>query len=234
MGRDVDFVVLRAKTNLDRQIGNCRPRLCPFEGCNFQRADIPIGISRDSADGMDKSAALQYGLPGRRAVYDFSVLGPELGIPLPTTGRRWPATDLHGGRRVSARRTDYFDAYRSDHGCWDSSRIWQIPMDAVHGLLGYIPIRRCLSLHDELRHNYDFWINLDMQTRPFICDYFLYDFFGEYTDEARKAVLLDSGYGRCSLRPEFNTPAQRWPTTLPQRRKNDKNNRLLQCSGWPD
>ncbi|MCM1522817.1 MAG: 4-alpha-glucanotransferase, partial [Muribaculaceae bacterium] len=58
---------------------------------------------------------------------------------------------------------------------------------------------------DELKYNYDFWLDVDLQTTPYIMDYFLGDFFGEYTDEARGRFLNDAGYGRYRLKEEFNT-----------------------------
>ncbi len=98
---------------------------------------------------------------------------------------------------------EYFDAYRIDH-VLGFFRIWQIPMDAVHGLLGVFNPALPYS-PDELRSNYDFWIDVDLQTTPFIMDYFLYDFFGEYTEEAKRRFLISVGYGRYKLRPEFDT-----------------------------
>jgi 4-alpha-glucanotransferase len=119
--------------------------------------------------------------------------------------------------------SQYFNAYRIDH-VLGFFRIWQIPMDAVHGLLGifnpalpYTP--------DELRYNYDFWLDVDLQTTPYIMDYFLGDFFGEYVDEARKRFLVDVGYGRYKLREQFNTQ-RKVADYFAGEEKNDKNTRL--------
>lgn len=99
--------------------------------------------------------------------------------------------------------SEYFDLYRIDH-ILGFFRIWQIPMSAVHGLLGvfnpalpYTP--------DEMRNNYDFWINPDLQCKPYIMDYFLADFFGEYTEEAKSLYLESIGGGRYKLKPEVDT-----------------------------
>jgi 4-alpha-glucanotransferase len=58
---------------------------------------------------------------------------------------------------------------------------------------------------EELRNNYDFWIDQDIHTTPYIMDWFLADFFGEYVDEAKERFLVDAGYGRFRLRKEFDT-----------------------------
>jgi len=65
-------------------------------------------------------------------------------------------------------------------------------MTAVHGLLGYFNPALPYSA-DEMRNNYDFWINHDVHTSPYIMDYFLADFFGEYTDEVREKYLEPIG-----------------------------------------
>lgn len=119
--------------------------------------------------------------------------------------------------------SEYFDLYRIDH-ILGFFRIWQIPMSAVHGLLGvfnpalpYTP--------DEMRNNYDFWINPDLQCKPYIMDYFLADFFGEYTEEAKSLYLESIGGGRYKLKPEVDTQ-QKVAELFASYEKNDKNNKL--------
>ena len=62
-------------------------------------------------------------------------------------------------------------------------------MDSVQGLLGTFNPSMPFSA-DELRNSYDFWINHEFHTKPYIMDYFLGDFFGQYTEEV-KAVFMD-------------------------------------------
>ena len=118
---------------------------------------------------------------------------------------------------------EYFDAYRIDH-VLGFFRIWQIPCNAVHGLLGMFNPALPFSV-DELRYNYDFWLDIDLQTTPYIMDYFLGDFFGEYTDEARERFLYSIGYGRYKLKDPFTT--QRGVTEyFANEEDNEKNRRL--------
>ncbi len=118
--------------------------------------------------------------------------------------------------------SEYFDAYRIDH-VLGFFRIWQIPMNAIHGLLGTFNPALPFSA-DELRVSYDFWINPDVQTKPFIMEWFLGDFFGEFTDEARERFLEPCGDGRYLLKTEFDTQRKiaDYFKTLDKNDKNDK------------
>ena len=133
---------------------------------------------------------------------DFSILGQNWGFPT----YKWEEMSRDGFSWWKARfrkMAEYFDAYRIDH-VLGFFRIWQIPMNAIHGLLGIFNPALPFS-PDELRYNYDFWLDVDLQTTPYIMDWFLGDFFGEYTAEARERFLVDAGYGRYRLKEEFNT-----------------------------
>lgn len=166
------------------------------------KGDIPIGISRTSVDAWTDTRLFNMNCQAGAPPDDFSVLGQNWGFPT----YNWEEMNKDGFKWWRARfskMSEYFDAYRIDH-VLGFFRIWQIPMDAVHGLLGvfnpalpYTP--------DELRYNYDFWLDVDLQTTPYIMDWFLGDFFGEYVDEARERFLVDAGYGRYRLKDEFNT-----------------------------
>lgn len=186
------------------------------------KGDIPIGISRTSVDAWISPRLFNLDCQAGAPPDDFSVLGQNWGFPT----YNWEEMNRDGFAWWKARfskMSEYFDAYRIDH-VLGFFRIWQIPMDAVHGLLGafnpalpYTP--------DELKYNYDFWIDVDLQTTPYIMDHFIGDFFGEYTAEARERFLVDAGYGRYKLRPEFDTQ-RKVVEYFANEEKNDKNNKL--------
>jgi 4-alpha-glucanotransferase len=133
---------------------------------------------------------------------DFSVLGQNWGFP--TYNWEEMAKDGFAWWKSRFRKmSEYFDAYRIDH-VLGFFRIWQIPMNAVHGLLGIFHPALPFTA-DELRYNYDFWIDVDLHTTPYIMDYFLGDFFGEYTDEARERFMYPVSYGRYKLKDPFTT-----------------------------
>jgi len=189
------------------------------------KGDIPIGISRTSVDAWTDARLFNMNSQAGAPPDDFSVLGQNWGFPT----YNWEEMNKDGFAWWKARfckMSEYFDAYRIDH-VLGFFRIWQIPMDALHGLLGVFNPALPFT-PDELRYNYDFWIDVDLQTTPFIMDYFLGDFFGEYTDEVRGKYLTDAGYGRYRLRPEFNTQ-RKVADYFATQETNDKNSRI--CDG---
>ncbi|MDE6805931.1 MAG: 4-alpha-glucanotransferase, partial [Muribaculaceae bacterium] len=119
--------------------------------------------------------------------------------------------------------SDYFDAYRIDH-ILGFFRIWQIPLDALHGLLGYFNPAMPFS-PEELRHNYDFWIDPEIQAKPLILEWMLTDFFGEYTEEAKEMYLDHIGEGRYRLKDFVDTQVK-VKKYFDQLEKNDRNERI--------
>ncbi len=189
------------------------------------KGDIPIGISRTSVDAWMYPQLFYLDSQAGAPPDDFSVLGQNWGFP--TYNWEEMSRDNFAWWKARFRKmSEYFDAYRIDH-VLGFFRIWQIPMDAIHGLLGHFYPSLSFSA-DELRDNYDFWIDVDLYTTPYITDYFLGDFFGEYTDEARERFLTSVGYGRYKLKPEFDTQ-RKVAQYFDALEKDEKNTRL--CNG---
>ena len=189
------------------------------------KGDIPIGISRDSVDAWIDPRLFNLDCQAGAPPDDFSVLGQNWGFP--TYNWEEMARDGFAWWKARFRKmAEYFDAYRIDH-VLGFFRIWQIPMDALHGLLGIF--NRALPFSpDELRHDYDFWLDTDRQTRPLVLDWMLADFFGEYADEVRARFLESEGYDRCHLRPEVDTQ-RKVADYFATQEKDDKNTRI--CNG---
>lgn len=185
------------------------------------KGDIPIGISRTSADAWTDTRLFNMDCQAGAPPDDFSVLGQNWGFPT----YNWEEMNKDGFAWWKARfrkMSEYFDAYRIDH-ILGFFRIWQIPMDAVHGLLGTFNPALPFT-PDELRNSYDFWFDENLYTTPYIMDYFLGDFFGEYTDEARTRFLEPLGYGRYKIQDRFKTQRMvvDYFATQPKDDKNDK------------
>lgn len=166
------------------------------------KGDIPIGISRWSVDAWTSPELFNMDTAAGAPPDDFSVLGQNWGLPtynwdkMAEDGFQWWKNRF---RKMS----EYFDLYRIDH-ILGFFRIWQIPLDAVHGLLGYFNPAMPFSA-DELRNSFDFWINPDVQTQPLILDWMLNDFFSEWKDEVRERFLDHIGGDRYCLKPFINT-----------------------------
>ncbi len=186
--------------NLDRQMRRvssyARSRGVAIKG------DIPIGISRTSADAWMSPELFNMDSQAGAPPDDFSVLGQNWGFP--TYNWDEMARDGYAWWRARfSKMSEYFDAYRIDH-VLGFFRIWEIPMDAVHGLLGHFNPALPFSA-GELRSDYDFWLDPAVHTVPFIMDYFLTDVFGVYADEVRELFLEPLEYGRHRLKPEYDT-----------------------------
>ena len=216
---EINFVYY-LQFNLDRQMHDAKD-YANSRGVAI-KGDIPIGISRTSVDAWLNPRLFNLDCQAGAPPDDFSVLGQNWGFPT----YNWEEMNRDGFAWWKSRfkkMSEYFDAYRIDH-VLGFFRIWQIPMDAIHGLLGIFNPALPFT-PDELKHNYDFWINPDVQAKPLIMDWFLLDFFGEYVDDARERFLLPLGDGRYVLKEEFST--QRLVADyFAKQEKNDKNNLL--------
>ncbi len=169
------------------------------------KGDIPIGISRFSVDAWMHPELFNMDVCAGAPPDDFSVMGQNWGFP--TYNWEVMARDGFAWWKARLRKmSEYFDAYRIDH-ILGFFRIWQIPVEAEHGLLGYFNPALPYT-PEEMRHGYDFWINPDIHTRPYIMEWVLSDFFGEHAAAAKERYLEPSGEGRFRLRPEVDTQAK--------------------------
>ncbi len=166
------------------------------------KGDIPIGIGRESVDAWKDPRLFNMDCQAGAPPDDFSVLGQNWGFPT----YNWDEMARDGflwWKRRFQKMAEYFDAYRIDH-ILGFFRIWQIPMDAIHGLLGYFNPALPFS-PEEMKQNYDFWINPDIQANPYIMEWMIGDFFGEYTDEVKNEFLDEISAGRYRLKEFVNT-----------------------------
>lgn len=216
---EINFVYFQ-QFHLDKQLRTVRD-YASAHGVAI-KGDIPIGISRTSVDAWISPRLFNLNSQAGAPPDDFSVLGQNWGFP--TYNWEEMAKDGFAWWKARFRKmAEYFDAYRIDH-VLGFFRIWQIPMDAIHGLLGVFNPALPFT-PDELRYNYDFWLDTESQVKPFIAEWMLHDFFGEYADECRDRFLSDIGDGRYAMRQDFDTQRKvaDYFATL---EKNDKNSRI--------
>lgn len=206
--------------HLDRQLRDARD-YAHSKGVVL-KGDIPIGISRYSVDAWKSPKLFNMNTQAGAPPDDFSVLGQNWGFPtynwdeMASDGFQW-------WKNRFRKMAEYFDAYRIDH-ILGFFRIWEIPMDAVHGLLGYFNPALPYS-PDELRNNYDFWIDVDLMTHPLILDWMLDDFFGEYKEEVKERFLDRIGGDRYCLKDFINTQTK-VEAYFADSDKSEKNDRL--------
>ena len=96
----------------------------------------------------------------------------------------------------------YFDAYRIDH-VLGFFRIWEIPANAVHGLLGqFAP---SLGMSREEIEAYGLHFNEEHFTKPFISDWILDRIFHDKAEEVKRLYLKHSHDDIYVMKSEFDT-----------------------------
>ena len=186
--------------HLDRQLREARD-YAHLHGVVL-KGDIPIGIGRYSVDAWENRRLFNMDSQAGAPPDDFSVNGQNWSFPT-YNWEEMAADGFQWWKRRFQKMSDYFDAYRIDH-ILGFFRIWQIPLEAVHGLLGYFNPALPYSA-EELRNNYDFWIDPETQARPLVLEWMLTDFFGFATDAAKERYLDFKGDGRYGLKEIVNT-----------------------------
>lgn len=185
------------------------------------KGDIPIGISRTSVDAWVYPNLFFMESQAGAPPDDFSIMGQNWGFPT----YNWEEMSRDGfawWKSRFSKMSEYFDAYRIDH-VLGFFRIWQIPMNALHGLLGVFQPALPFT-PDELHNDYDFWINPEVQARPLILEWMLTDFFGGNADTAREKFLKHIGGDRYELQPWIDTQRKvaEYFATQPKNQDNDQ------------
>ncbi|MCD7902132.1 MAG: 4-alpha-glucanotransferase [Bacteroides sp.] len=166
------------------------------------KGDIPIGISRNSVEAWVEP--FYFNLNGQAGAPpdDFSVNGQNWGFPT----YNWDVMEKDGYKwwmKRFQKMSEYFDAYRIDH-ILGFFRIWQIPMDAVHGLLGqFVP---ALPMNREEIESYGLPFHEDFYLNPYIHESFLQQIFGPHTNYVKETFIETTPTWEVyQMREEFNT-----------------------------
>lgn len=165
------------------------------------KGDIPIGISSNSVEAWTEPHYFNLNGQAGAPPDDFSVNGQNWGFPT----YNWDVMEKDGYRwwmKRFQKMAEYFDAYRIDH-ILGFFRIWEIPMHAVHGLLGqFVP---SLPMSREEIESYGFTFR-EEYLRPFIHESFLGQLFGPYTHLVKQDFLqLTDKPGIYCMKPGFET-----------------------------
>ena len=100
-----------------------------------------------------------------------------------------------------SKMAQYFDAYRIDH-VLGFFRIWEIPIDAVYGILGQFSPALGMTREEIAGYGFNFQ---DYMLEPFITDWVLERTFGERASEIREKYLLHTHDDMYRLKPEYDT-----------------------------
>ena len=165
------------------------------------KGDIPIGVDRHGADVWQEPRYFNLNGQAGAPPDDFSVNGQNWGLPtynwdemLKDDGRWWT--------RRFANMAKFFDAYRIDH-VLGFFRIWEIPINAVHGLLGQFS--PALGMTRQEIEAYGLHFQEELFTEPFITDWVIERMFGERAQMVRGTYLEPSHDGRYRMKEAYNT-----------------------------
>lgn len=165
------------------------------------KGDIPIGVNRYGCDVWMEPKYFNLNGQAGAPPDDFSINGQNWGFPT----YNWDEM-VKDGCQWWVRRLQYmarfFDAYRIDH-VLGFFRIWQIPLDAVHGLLGqFVP---ALGMSREEIESYGLGFQEHQFCDPFIADWVLDRVFGDRASEVKDKYLDHCHDDIWTMKPAFDT-----------------------------
>ena len=165
------------------------------------KGDIPIGISRDGVEAWVEPRYFNLNGQAGAPPDAFSTNGQNWGFPT----YNWDVMLADGCSwwvKRFRKMAQYFDAYRIDH-VLGFFRIWEIPIDAVHGLLGQFSPALGMSA-DEIR-GYGLNFQEELMTKPFIADWVLERIFGPHANHVRETYVERVHDDIYRMRPAFDT-----------------------------
>lgn len=180
------------------------------------KGDIPIGVARHSADTWMHPEYFYLDMQAGAPPDSFTAEGQNWGFPtynwkqMATNGLEWWQQRL---RHMSV----YFDAFRIDH-ILGFFRIWQIPQDAIQGLLGYFHPAVPVSREEMLQRGIDF--EEERFCQPYITHAILENAFGNYAGMLKEELMQPLPGGRYQLLPAYSTQRKVQESALPEAVKN--------------
>jgi 4-alpha-glucanotransferase len=165
------------------------------------KGDIPIGISPDSVEAWTEPHLFNLGAQAGAPPDDFAIKGQNWGFPT----YNWDVMaeeDFSWWKKRLHHMGAYFDAYRIDH-IIGFFRIWEIPLDAVEGVLGYFKPALPMNAQEIERFGVDF--DYDRMAKPYIRQHLLHNLFGESTDEVINEFLEKTGHGEFRMKDEYDS-----------------------------
>ena len=162
------------------------------------KGDVPIGVCRDSVETATHPELFNLDSQTGAPPDAFSQLGQNWGFPTYHWGKELTAWMQQRYRWME----QYFDAVRIDH-VLGFFRIWEIPADAVYGLLGHFSPALPLTI-GEIEY-FGLAFRRDMFTRPFVNDRVLERLFGMHTQYVRDTFLEAKAYGLYDLKADYDT-----------------------------
>ena len=165
------------------------------------KGDIPIGVNRYGCDVWTEPRYFNLNGQAGAPPDAFSTNGQNWGFPTYNWDEMVKDGCLWWVRRFQ-NMAKFFDAYRIDH-VLGFFRIWEIPVNAVHGLLGQF--QPSLGMTREEVEGYGLHWQEELFTTPFITDWVLDRMFGDRAQYVRDHYIEKKDGDHYRMRPEFDT-----------------------------
>ena len=169
------------------------------------KGDVPIGVNRNSVETATHPELFHLDAQTGAPPDAFSPNGQNWGFPTYDWSEKRKAKSenlvdwFHRRLRWMAQ---YFDAIRIDH-VLGFFRIWEIPEDAVFGILGHFSPALPMTV-GEIEY-FGLHFRKALFTKPFINDRVLDRLFGMHAPYVRENFLVLRAYGLYDLKAEYNT-----------------------------
>ena len=173
------------------------------------KGDIPIGISRCSVDAWATPQLFHMDSQAGAPPDAFDRNGQNWSFPT----YNWQEMEREGFRWFRNRFVQmarYFDAYRIDH-ILGFFRIWEVPENAIQGILGHFNPAMPLS-PDDMRNFYGFQFDYERDVLPYVTDDsldVLFDHDARYIEQQVKRKFLEIPLKKSALPQAPKTPAVR-------------------------
>ena len=165
------------------------------------KGDIPIGITRNSADAWAEPGLFHMDSQAGAPPDDFAADGQNWGFPT-YDWERMAADGYTWWKNRFRHMAEYFDAYRIDH-VLGFFRIWEIPDDQTKGLMGHFSPALPMSYEEMCSFGFNF--DFARHATPYIRYWQLREMFGDRTDEVMSTYLDSNQYEVFTLKEQFNT-----------------------------
>ncbi|MCR5239945.1 MAG: 4-alpha-glucanotransferase [Prevotella sp.] len=163
------------------------------------KGDVPIGVNRDSVETATHPDLFCLDASTGAPPDNFSQNGQNWGFPT----YNWENKEIVPWFQKRLKWMEqYFDAIRIDH-VLGFFRIWEIPTDAIFGLLGHFSPALPMT-QGEIEY-FGLPFRKDLFTRPLINDRVLQRLFGLHVPYVREHFLIPRSYGLYDLKAEYDT-----------------------------
>ena len=173
------------------------------------KGDLPIGVNRDSVETRQHPELFNLDSQTGAPPDQFSPQGQNWGFPTYHWDEEHKQAKVKGQLSISQwfqRRMQhlqqYFDALRIDH-VLGFFRIWEIPDNAVYGILGHFSPALPLTVSEIEYFGLPF--RKELFTKPFINDRLVERLFGIHAQFVRENFLVRKAYGLYDLQTDYDT-----------------------------